>query len=122
MDFIELAAAILIFCLAITILLHSDREINIAITATKNDITAKEILYEQPLDQLEEGLTPYKEVIGIMQGELDYTVVINGIIYDSSSHNPDNFDFSTIVKGEYKKSYAYHDSGKIEKIVYNIIN
>ncbi len=118
--FLEMAASLFIFCIALTFLLYQTRLLNDLITAIKAQISNQDIFYEQErsLDEIQEGKVSYAEVIATLFGDLDYDIQINNMTILKENYNCQIFDFTTVPKMEYTKSYQYDSSGNIVKVIY----
>lgn len=119
LEFLHMAAAIFIFCTASLFLLSSNALLTSELRIIREEITKKEILYEQPIDEIQNKKISYEELVGVMQGDIGYTVVIDGVTYDMDTYNSSEFDFSVIAYRDYTKAYEYDSDGQIAKVIYN---
>ncbi len=117
---LELSASILMFCMAVTLLLYSNRSLDKIISITRTQISTENIFYENErlYSEIKESKTTYAEIITTLLGDLDYDVQINNMTIFKENFNYQEFDFSTIPQGEYVKSYLYNSSENIVKVFY----
>lgn len=117
---LELSASILMFCLAVTLLLYSNRSLDKIISSTRIQISSENIFYENErlYDEIKESKTTYAEIITTLLGDLDYDVQINSLTILKENYNYKMFDFSVIPQGEYTKTYQYDSSGNIVKVIF----
>lgn len=117
---LELSASILMFCMAVTLLLYSNRSLDKIISSTRVQISSENIFYEDErlYDEIKESKTTYAEIITRLLGDLDYDVQINNMTVLKENYNYQEFDFSTIPQGDYTKAYLYDSSGNIVKVIF----
>lgn len=117
---LELSASIFMFCMAVTIVLYSNRSLDKIISSTKVQISKENILYvnERTYDEVKEIKSTYADLISVLLGDLDYDVVINNMTILKENYNYKMFDFSVIPQGEYTKTYEYDSSGNIAKVIF----
>ena len=117
---LELSASILMFCIAVTLLLYSNRSLDKIISSTRIQISSENIFYENErlYDEIKESKTTYAEIITTLLGDLDYDVQINSLTILKENYNYKMFDFSVIPQGEYTKTYQYDSSGNIVKVIF----
>ncbi len=116
----EIAVSVFIFCVAGTLFLMSNREMNHLITLTKNEVSNQNIYYEneRALDEIQESKITYDEIISTLLGDLDYDIQIDDMTILKENYNYQEFDFSTVPQAEFTKSYEYDSSGNIVKVIY----
>lgn len=117
---LELSASILMFCMAVTLLLYSNRSLDKIISSTRIQISSENIYYEDErlYDEIKESKTTYAEIITTLLGDLDYDVQINSLTIFKENYNYKMFDFSVIPQGEYTKTYQYDSSGNIVRMIF----
>lgn len=117
---LELSASILMFCMAVTLLLYSNRSLDKIISSTRIQISSENIYYEDErlYDEIKESKTTYAEMITKLLGDLDYDVQINSLTILKENYNYKMFDFSVIPQGEYTKTYQYDSSGNIVRMIF----
>lgn len=115
---IERAFAIFLFGLAALILFPMSRELSTEIVSVKNLTAEQNIIYEQPIDELNPESVPYAEIISSLLGNLEYDVEINQVEINKDTYDYKTFNFTQILPGEYQKSYEYDSSGNIVKVIY----
>ena len=117
---LELSASILMFCIAVTLLLYSNRSLDKIISSTRIQISSENIFYENErlYDEIKESKTTYAEIITTLLGDLDYDVQINSLTILKENYNYKMFDFSVIPQGEYTKTYQYDSSGNIVRMIF----
>lgn len=118
LTFLERVANILIFCMALTILFLTNKELGNIMTSLKSSISDQQVLYEQSLEVINEDETTYGEVIGILMSELTCDITINNLELESASYNPQSFNFKQIDRCSYSKSYTLDTKGNIVKIMF----
>ncbi len=117
-DYLEIAAYIFIFCIAGTLLLYQNRELNYFITAMKNVADNQNILYEQSYDKPDNSKVSYAELITVLSGDIGCDIQINDLPILKENYNYQEFDFSGVPQSDYTKSYQYDYSGNIVKVIY----
>lgn len=117
-DLLETVTALMIFCLAALTFIIGVRYTNIEIRTVQSDISDKQIVYQQSIDEIPIEDVRYDELIGILQSKLDYDIEVNGITYTKDTFNPSDFDLTNIPKSEYYKSYEYDSNGNIKKVIF----
>lgn len=118
LSFLEKIAGLLIFCMALSILLMEYSVMQNTITSLRRAINNQEVLYDQSLEVINEGLVPYAGVVGILMSELTCDITINNIEINKDTYNPLTFDFTRIHNTSYKKSYEINLTGDIVKIIF----
>ncbi|MDF2804193.1 MAG: hypothetical protein K0S61_4098 [Anaerocolumna sp.] len=79
LTFLERISGLLIFCMALSILFVEHSTLQNTITSLKRAVYSQEILYEQPLEVIEEVEITYAIVIGLLMSELTCDIAINNI-------------------------------------------
>ena len=117
---LELSAFILMFCMAVTLFLFSNRSLDKIISTIRIQISTENIFYEneRQYSEIKESKTTYAEIITTLLGELDYDVLINDMTILKENYNYKMFDFSVIPQGEYTKAYQYDSSGNIVRVIF----
>lgn len=116
--FLEKVSVIFIFCIAGTLLLYSYKSLYQFITTTKNQVNNQSVLYEQPLEKIDESKVTYAELIATLFNELEYDLKINSLVIEKENYNSQDFDFSIIPNTDYGKSYVLDVSGDISMVNY----
>lgn len=109
----------LIFVIAISVLFISNREMNKFIDLVKGDIQEIQVLYSADYINTKDGIVEYHELISMLMHGLEYDVKVGHKEIKKEGHNYLNFEFGSIAKKDYKKSYEYDKDGKIHKIIYD---
>lgn len=117
-EFIEKAGAIFMFCIAGTLLLFQYKEQYRLISTMRENVRKQGVLYEQPINEIQNNKVSYEEVITTLICDLDYDVQVNTIYLQKESFNPMEFDFSVIPNTDFAKSYEIDSSGTIVKVIY----
>lgn len=120
-DFLEENAAIVIFCIALSVLFLSANSLTGLLVTTKNDINQNPVLYEQPMVQ-KETIVRYQTIIGIISKEsLDFDLEIDGVFVGKETHDSLLFDYNQIKKKNYKESYLFDGNGSVLKVIYHSV-
>ncbi len=119
LTFLERISQVLIFCMALSLLFIWNNTLQNTISSLKRVVNTQEVLYEQPLEGVHEQDVTYKDIIGILMGEISSDTTINNIEIKMNNYNPQNFDFTRIPKVSYRKSYELDSEGNIVKIIFN---
>ncbi|WP_175562002.1 hypothetical protein [Anaerocolumna xylanovorans] len=106
----EQTAYVLLFCLGVSLLLLSYKNIGDSIGLLKNSTARQNVLREQEIMEYkgkEHILTVTRaEVIGYLTGSLEADIRIDGISYPKDSFDRDSFDYSILPEGIYNKGYV----------------
>ena len=116
--FLEKVSVIFLFCLAGNLLLYSYKSLYQFITTTKNQVNSQKVLYEQPLEKIDESKVTYAELIATLFNELEYDLKINNLVIEKENYNSQDFDFSIVPNGDYGKSYVLDENGDISMVYY----
>ena len=116
--FLEKVSVIFIFCLAGNLLLYSYKSLYQFITTTKNQVNSQKVLYEQPLEKIDESKVTYAELIATLFHEIEYDLKINNLVIEKENYNSQDFDFSIVPNGDYGKSYVLDENGDISMVYY----
>lgn len=119
--FLERISGVLIFCMAISILIMENSILHNTISTLNRSISSQEVLYKHHLEEIDHGVVPYAEVIGILMSELSCDIIVNHIEIKKDIHSPQTFDFTRIDEGRYSKRYELNTKGIIVKIIYSTI-
>lgn len=84
--------------------------------------SSNKVLYEHTIpEDLSNDIISRNELISRMMHPLDYPVSINGLMFLPENYHYINFDYSSIVAGDYRATTVYDTNGNITSVRYEKI-
>lgn len=110
--------AVIIFCMASTVLLMINNNLNKLLLTTKTTVLDEDILYEKEVDYQSELVFSYAQIIAELIIGQDYDIQIGNIIIPKDNFNYMQFNYNVIPICKYKQQIVYDINGEIKKINY----
>lgn len=123
MDSIEDAlyqiAAVIMFCMALSIFFLMNRNTKELIIHTKDNLNNDRALYIQGIEEFTPITTvDYKDIIATLLSDLYDTINVDGKRIAKEDYSYLQFDYSQIARKTYTKSYYYNEDGNINYVYY----
>lgn len=115
-DFIHQAFAIVLFCIAVTILLVTYHSY-IATLNNSKKIQKEEIMFQQYRER-KENIVFKSDVITMLFHPIEYDLEIDGYLISKTENVKKNVATYMINHDRYKKSYSYDNKGNITRIIF----
>lgn len=119
---LEQTAYVLLFCLGISCLLLSCKNMSNTVGLLKNSISRQNVLREEELVQGKDKerilAATRAEIIGYLTGSLEANIIIDGVSYKKDSFDKETFDYSILPEGSYNKEYLLDEKNLITEIIF----
>ena len=119
---LEQTAYVLLYCLGVSFLLISCKNMGNSIEHLKHSLFRQNVLRQQELLEYkakEHILTATRaEVIGYLTGSPEADIKIDGIGYSKESFGTDGFDYTILREGTYNKEYVLDEKNSITEIAF----
>ena len=110
------AASALMFCIGIYLILYESRFVSEMFDVVRHQMKGEELYQQYYVEDIEK--VSYAELIATLLNDLEYDIVINGILVKRNEHNFDQISGYRLKEGDYRKEYQYDESGNIALITY----
>jgi hypothetical protein len=110
------AASTLMFCIGLYLILYETRIVSNMFDVVRNQMKDKELYQQYYVEDIEK--VSYPELIATLLNDLEYDIVINGVLIQRNEHDFDQIPEYRLNEGDYRKDYQYDESGKITLITY----
>lgn len=96
--------SIFIFCMAISVMIIIDRNLNQLIITFRTNLKQENTVYEQRYEEAnEKSVVSYYKLIGVLMEDLECHIKINDLYLDLDEYNYLTFDYYQIPKTDYKQ-------------------
>lgn len=110
-------AAVAIFCIALSVWIIVNNNLNKLLFTTKKAVIDNDILYQSE-ENHEENTISYAELISTIMNGLDYDIQVNDITISAKDFNYLQFNYNCIPNKRYKQQVVYSENGTIFRILY----
>lgn len=110
------AFAVLMFCIAVTLLFTAYRNF-ITIYNISKDIKEDQIIYEQ-MQEITQPVVSKGEIITMLLTPLEYDIEIDGFLIRKDENTKENVTSYPILESDFIKIYEYDSNGNITKIIF----
>lgn len=110
------AASALMFCIGLYLILYETRIVSNMFDVVRNQMKDEELYQQYYVEDIEK--VSYPELIATLLNDLEYDIVINGVLIQRNEHDFNRISEYRLNEGDYRKDYQYDESGKITLITY----